>query len=206
MCDRALHLEKQQENSLVWTAQSKMLVDSMLDDVYAVLQPTKEQQEARRYVIHFVDNFVKSRIQGEFLFYLCSISLHLGFRWDGFLLCFGEEWKLVWTKNEERKEELSMLPWHWTSYLLSILSVSLGKNVCSNIYLYCAGSHITVFGSFVMDLYTGSSDLDLSLNVGYAPVERSRSDRIGFLRKLTRALHGLQNGPHSAPSICFTAS
>lgn len=87
MCDRALHLEKQQENSLVWTAQSKMLVDSMLDDVYAVLQPTKEQQEARRYVIHFVDNFVKSRIQGEFLFYLCSISLHLGFRWDDFLLC-----------------------------------------------------------------------------------------------------------------------
>lgn len=80
MCDRALHLEKQQENSLVWTAQSKMLVDSMLDDVYAVLQPTKEQQEARRYVIHFVDNFVKSRIQGEFLFYFCSISLQLGFR------------------------------------------------------------------------------------------------------------------------------
>lgn len=68
----------------------------------------------------------------------------------------------------------------------------LGK---ANVYLYCAGSHITVFGSFVMDLYTGSSDLDLSLNVGYAPVERSRSDRIGFLRKLTRALHGLQNGP-----------
>jgi hypothetical protein len=82
----------------------------------------------------------------------------------------------------------------------------LWGRMCALMFLYCAGSHITVFGSFVMDLYTGSSDLDLSLNVGYAPVERSRSDRIGFLRKLTRALHGLQNGPYSAPSNCFTAS
>lgn len=99
-----------------------------------------------------------------------------------------------------------MLSWPWTSYLSSVLSVSLGKTVCSNVYLYCAGSHITVFGSFVMDLYTGSSDLDLSLNVGYAPVERSRSDRIRFLRKLTRALHGLQNGPHSSLFNCFVTS
>jgi DNA polymerase sigma len=45
-----------------------------------------------------------------------------------------------------------------------------------------------------MDMFTASSDLDLSLNVGNIPVERSRSDKISFLRKLTRSLYGLQNG------------
>jgi hypothetical protein len=45
-----------------------------------------------------------------------------------------------------------------------------------------------------MDMFTASSDLDLSLNVGNVPVERSRSDKISFLRKLTRSLYGLQNG------------
>ena len=58
----------------------------------------------------------------------------------------------------------------------------------------CAGSHIAVFGSYVMDLYTGSSDLDLSLNVGYSQMERSRADKIAILRKLTRALYSLHNG------------
>ena len=48
-----------------------------------------------------------------------------------------------------------------------------------------------------MDLYTGSSDLDLSLNIGYSPVERSRGDKIATLRKLTRALYGLHNGVYS---------
>lgn len=45
-----------------------------------------------------------------------------------------------------------------------------------------------------MNLYTGSSDLDLSLNVGNSPVDRSRADKITYLRKLTRVLYGLHNG------------
>lgn len=53
-----------------------------------------------------------------------------------------------------------------------------------------------------MDMYTGSSDLDLSLNIGDVPVERSRSESITVLRKLTRALHGLQNGQCSECSEC----
>jgi len=65
--------------------------------------------------------------------------------------------------------------------------------------LLCAGSHITVFGSYVMDLYTGSSDLDLSLNVGHLPVDRTRADRIAILRKLTRILYGLLNGVYFYP-------
>lgn len=39
-------------------------MDRMVNDVYMILQPTKEQQDARRRVIHFVDTFVKQRIPG----------------------------------------------------------------------------------------------------------------------------------------------
>jgi hypothetical protein len=49
---------------LQWDPESKRLVDRMLNDVYIGLQPTKEQQEARRSVIKFVDTFVKQRIHG----------------------------------------------------------------------------------------------------------------------------------------------
>jgi hypothetical protein len=55
-----------------------------------------------------------------------------------------------------------------------------------------------------MDLYTGSSDLDLSLNIGYSPVDRSRGDKIAILRKLTRALYGLHNGVHVYSELPFT--
>ncbi|KAG0554366.1 hypothetical protein KC19_12G085500 [Ceratodon purpureus] len=119
MFERALQFETQREDMLQWDPESKRLVDRMLIDVYVGLQPTKEQQDARRSVIQFVDTFVKQRIHG---------------------------------------------------------------------------SHIAVFGSYVMDLYTGSSDLDLSLNVGYSQMERSRADKIAILRKLTRALYSLHNG------------
>lgn len=119
MCERALQLEKQRENTLVWNPECRRVVDRMLSDVYMVFQPTKEQRDARLSVIQFVDNVVRQRIHG---------------------------------------------------------------------------SHITVFGSYVMNLYTGSSDLDLSLNVGHAPVNRTRADRIATLRKLTRILYGLLNG------------
>lgn len=60
----------------------------------------------------------------------------------------------------------------------------------------CAGSYITVFGSYVMDLYTGSSDLDLSLNVGHSTAERSRAEKITNLRKLTRILYALHSGAY----------
>ncbi|XP_024362778.1 protein HESO1 isoform X2 [Physcomitrium patens] len=119
MYERALQLEKSRENTLQWDPESRRLVDRVLEDVYTVLQPTKEQRADRRNVVQFVDTFVKQRIQG---------------------------------------------------------------------------SHIRVFGSFVMDLYTGSSDLDLSLNMSYSPVDRSRGDKIAMLRKLTRALHTLHHG------------
>lgn len=118
MCERALQLEKR-ENSLQWNPETRRLMDRMVNDVYMVLQPTKEQQDARRSVIHFVDTFVKQRIPG---------------------------------------------------------------------------SYITVFGSYVMDLYTGSSDLDLSLNVGHSTAERSRAEKITTLRKLTRVLYALHSG------------
>jgi hypothetical protein len=65
MYDRALQLEKQQEQCLQWTPQKLKLVDRMLDEVYGELQPTKEERDARCYVIQFVDNFVKLRIPGK---------------------------------------------------------------------------------------------------------------------------------------------
>ena len=64
MCERALQFENQREDMLQWDPESKRLVDSMLNDVYVGLQPTKEQQDARRRVIQFVDTFVKQRIHG----------------------------------------------------------------------------------------------------------------------------------------------
>lgn len=69
MCERALQLEKQRENTLVWNPECRRLVDSMLLDVYMDLQPTKEQRDARRSVIDFVDTVVKQRMHG-----MCSFS------------------------------------------------------------------------------------------------------------------------------------
>ena len=65
MFERALQFETQREDMLQWDPESKRLVDRMLIDVYVGLQPTKEQQDARRSVIQFVDTFVKQRIHGK---------------------------------------------------------------------------------------------------------------------------------------------
>lgn len=64
MYERALQLEKSRENTLQWDPESRRLVDRVLEDVYTVLQPTKEQRADRRNVVQFVDTFVKQRIQG----------------------------------------------------------------------------------------------------------------------------------------------
>ncbi|CAM6088796.1 unnamed protein product [Calypogeia fissa] len=56
------------------------------------------------------------------------------------------------------------------------------------------GSCISAFGSFVMDLFTSSSDLDLSLNLADGRCDRSRNDKVHYLRKVAKALYGLQNG------------
>lgn len=64
MCERASQFESQRENMLQWDSESRRMVDRMLNDVYIGLQPTKEQQVARRSVIQFVDAFVKQRLYG----------------------------------------------------------------------------------------------------------------------------------------------
>ncbi|KAG6555807.1 hypothetical protein Mapa_002446 [Marchantia paleacea] len=63
------------------------------------------------------------------------------------------------------------------------------------------GSSISAFGSFVMDLYTASSDLDLSLNLSDGRRERSRNDKVHYLRKVANALYGLQNGQRTVRGI-----
>jgi hypothetical protein len=47
-----------------------------------------------------------------------------------------------------------------------------------------------------MDLFTSSSDLDLSLELADGRLDRSRNDKVHYLRKVAKALYGLQNGEH----------
>lgn len=61
-------------------------------------------------------------------------------------------------------------------------------------WLISTGSSISAFGSFVMDLYTASSDLDLSLNLSDGKRQCSRNDKVHYLRKVANALYGLQKG------------
>ncbi|BFI14665.1 hypothetical protein MPTK1_5g05100 [Marchantia polymorpha subsp. ruderalis] len=63
------------------------------------------------------------------------------------------------------------------------------------------GSSISAFGSFVMDLYTASSDLDLSLNLSDGKRQCSRNDKVHYLRKVANALYGLQKGQRSVRGI-----
>ncbi|KAL2643857.1 hypothetical protein R1flu_011444 [Riccia fluitans] len=63
------------------------------------------------------------------------------------------------------------------------------------------GCSISAFGSFVMELYTSSSDLDLSLNLSDGTHKRSRSDKVHYLRKVASALYALRNGSRTVRSI-----
>lgn len=49
------------------------------------------------------------------------------------------------------------------------------------------------FGSFVMDVFSPGSDLDLSINFGTAEVECPREKKIQALKKFSKKLHALQS-------------
>lgn len=52
--------------------------------------------------------------------------------------------------------------------------------------------HARAFGSFTMDMFTPTSDLDISLNVEHGVDTFTREERIKVLKKLTKLLYGLQ--------------
>lgn len=58
------------------------------------------------------------------------------------------------------------------------------------------------FGSFVMDLFSTTSDLDLSVNFSTAAVAVSREKKIQTLRKFARKLYAIQSKLFSILS-CF---
>ncbi|XP_019200495.1 PREDICTED: uncharacterized protein LOC109194078 isoform X3 [Ipomoea nil] len=65
--------------------------------------------------------------------------------------------------------------------------------------IYGPGSDAPVveeFGSFVMDLFTAKSDLDLSVNFGNKGVEFTREKKIQRLRKFAKKLYALQRLGH----------
>lgn len=49
------------------------------------------------------------------------------------------------------------------------------------------------FGSFIMDMFSPGSDLDLSINFGSADAECSREKKIQALKKFSKKLHALQS-------------
>ncbi|MCO5579513.1 hypothetical protein L7F22_033368 [Adiantum nelumboides] len=49
------------------------------------------------------------------------------------------------------------------------------------------------FGSFTMDMFTSSSDLDISLNVECGPESLARQDGVNLLKKMTKLLYKLQS-------------
>lgn len=53
--------------------------------------------------------------------------------------------------------------------------------------------HARAFGSFTMDMFTSTSDLDISLNVELGLEALTREERVKLLRKLTKLLYGLQS-------------
>lgn len=115
---------------------------------------------------------------------------------------------VTWLFNQDKRTDLRSYTKEVRTLGHTIMCwrVDIGSSSWQRHFLLCAGSSISVFGSFVMDMFTASSDLDLSLNVGNIPVERSRSDKISFLRKLTRSLYGLQNGSLFSTSLVHSQS
>ena len=64
------------------------------------------------------------------------------------------------------------------------------------IFLVGNGDDFTIvegFGSFLMDMFSAGSDLDLSINFGNYEVEVSRAKRIQTLRKFEKKLKALQS-------------
>lgn len=57
-----------------------------------------------------------------------------------------------------------------------------------------SGPSVRAFGSFTMDLFTSESDLDLSVSLGHTGGAFSRENKIQVLKKLVKALYGLQGG------------
>ncbi|KAI5058844.1 hypothetical protein GOP47_0027014 [Adiantum capillus-veneris] len=49
------------------------------------------------------------------------------------------------------------------------------------------------FGSFTMDMFTSSSDLDISLNVEFGSENLARQDGVHLLKKMTKLLYKLQS-------------
>jgi len=60
--------------------------------------------------------------------------------------------------------------------------------------LSSSGSSVRAFGSFTMDLFTSGSDLDLSVSLGHTGDAFPRENKIQVLKKLIKALYGLQGG------------
>lgn len=62
------------------------------------------------------------------------------------------------------------------------------------------------FGSFLMDMFSAGSDLDLSINFGNYEVEVSRAKRIQTLRKFEKKLKALQRIGHVSNVILITGA
>eukprot|EP01018_Ginkgo_biloba_P028759 Gb_40855 [translate_table: standard] len=123
---RAEQLELQEAKTFQIISASLSLLVELFDEVYAMLQPSIKDYEARKTLIAFVDKFAKLKIRGS------SFN--------------------------------------------------------------SSGPSIRAFGSYTMDLFTSGSDLDLSLNLGYTGDVFPRENKIPILKKLTKALYGLQGG------------
>ncbi|KAJ7561362.1 hypothetical protein O6H91_03G025500 [Diphasiastrum complanatum] len=61
------------------------------------------------------------------------------------------------------------------------------------------GSRIVAFGSYVMDMFTSRSDLDLSLMIG--DEDYSRDDKLRFLKRLRKSLYQLENDQKTISKI-----
>ncbi|XP_020528507.1 uncharacterized protein LOC18443303 isoform X3 [Amborella trichopoda] len=76
-------------------------------------------------------------------------------------------------------------------HLIGFLDALAKEKIPSSGY----GSHIAnveALGSYVMNMFTLSSDLDLSINFGSSGVEFPREQKIAILRKFSKALYALQ--------------
>lgn len=102
---------------------------------------------------------------------------------------------VVWKRNKKRT------PWnelYSNSIILCFVLPLLVWFPISQTFLFLTGNSdespvVEVFGSFLMDMFTTGSDLDLSVNFSNQNVELPREKKIQCLRKFAKRFYALQS-------------
>lgn len=99
-------------------------------------------------------------------------------------------WGSIWWILYHASSKYNTL-WSTTNIDYYFWQVCKAEYSCS---LSSSGTSVSALGSFTMEFFTSGSDMDLSLSLGHTGDAFPRKKKIQVLKKLIKALYGLQVG------------